>query len=377
MNRGNNHLLSSGVDYNRLENTRHQLQATAEKSLGYPCNQAFDYTELFPFLGLSLNNLGDPYQSSSYRLNLLEYEREVIDTFADLTHLPRGEHWGYVTNGGTEGNMYGLYLARELHPQGMVYFSEHTHYSVAKILRLQNTPSIMIKAQPNGEMDYDDLRESIRINRHLPPIIFANIGTTMTGAIDDLDKIHTILDELAIREHYIHVDAALHGLALAFLDNPPPWDFSSGIDSLSISGHKWLGAPIPCGIALARSSHVKRIARAVEYVGVNDTTITGSRSAFSPLMLWYGLAKYGESGLKEMIHNSINLADYAVAKMQENGINAWRNNASPIVVFPVPTPEICKRWCLAIEGDIAHIVCLSHVNESIVDAFIQDYLSNN
>ncbi|MGB0774495.1 MAG: histidine decarboxylase [Akkermansiaceae bacterium] len=278
-------ILNSGVDNTRLETDHRRLSELAKSSIGYPCNQAFDYSELLPFLEMPLNNVGDPFQASSYALNTLDYEREVIDLFADLTQLPQGEHWGYVTNGGTEGNMYGLYLARELFPQGMVYFSEQTHYSVAKILRLQHTPSIMIKAQENGELDYDDLRESIRINRHLPPIVFANIGTTMTGAIDDLTKIHTILDELAIRDHYVHADAAMHGLALPFIENPPAWNFSAGIDSLSISGHKWLGSPIPCGICLARSSHVKRIARAVEYVGVNDTTISGSRSAYAPLMI--------------------------------------------------------------------------------------------
>ena len=52
-----------------------------------------------------------------------------------LTEGPAASTWGYCTNGGTEGNMYGLFLARELHPEGLVYYSEDTHYSVNKILR--------------------------------------------------------------------------------------------------------------------------------------------------------------------------------------------------------------------------------------------------
>ena len=32
------------------------------------------------------------------------------------------ETWGYCTNGGTEGNMYGLFLAREIYPKGIVYY---------------------------------------------------------------------------------------------------------------------------------------------------------------------------------------------------------------------------------------------------------------
>ena len=59
-----------------------------------------------------------------------------------------------------------LVLARELHPEGICYFSEDSHYSVAKVLRLQHTRNIMLKSQPNGEMDYDDLRETLRIHHH-------------------------------------------------------------------------------------------------------------------------------------------------------------------------------------------------------------------
>lgn len=186
-------MLRDGVDRGRLAGKLEQLREARPRQIGYPVNMEFDYHELAPFLEYSLNNVGDPYQESHVSLNTLDLEREVIDTFAWMAEVEPGESWGYVTSGGTEGNMYGLYLARELHPEGVVYFSEEIHYSVAKILRLQHTSNIMLKAQPNGELDYEDLRESIKINRHRPPIIFANIGTTMKGAVDDLDKIRAVL----------------------------------------------------------------------------------------------------------------------------------------------------------------------------------------
>jgi len=46
--------------------------------------------------------------------------------------------------------------------------------------------NIMLKSHPEGQMDYVDLRETLRIHRDVPPIIFANIGTAMKGAVDDL-----------------------------------------------------------------------------------------------------------------------------------------------------------------------------------------------
>jgi len=366
-------MLNDGIDSARLVASAQNFSKSSKNSIGYPTNQDWDYSELFPFLQYSLNNVGNPFQDPIYKLNTLEYEREVIDTFAHLTNAPQDDYWGYVTSGGTEGNMYGLFLARETYPTGMVYFSEATHYSVAKVLRLQNTPSIMLRSQQNGEMDYADLRASLMINRHLPPIIFANIGTTMTGAIDNITTIKSILSELSIKDYYIHSDAALLGLSLTVLDNPPAWDFAAGIDSLSISGHKMLGSPVPCGITIAKKSHVNRIARSVEYVGVQDTTIAGSRSSFAPLILWYALRKHGIAGLKDISKKSIELAQYTVEQLNKRKILAWRNENSPIVVFPRPDNALIEKWSLAPNQRIAHIVCMPHMTKEIIDQFASDF----
>ena len=115
-----------------------------------------------------MNNVGDPFHDSNFRSNTHEFEREVIGNFADMMRIPRDDAWGYVTSGGTEGNMYGLYIGRELFPNAMFYFSQDTHYSAVKILRLLNARNIMIKSQDNGEIDYDDLYETIRFNRDVP-----------------------------------------------------------------------------------------------------------------------------------------------------------------------------------------------------------------
>ncbi|MGI9239440.1 MAG: histidine decarboxylase [Verrucomicrobiales bacterium] len=363
----------SPEDQHRLDDLFEKFEHLNPRSIGYPCNQTWDYSSLYRFLQFSANNIGDPFQDTLFKMNTHDFEREVVEEFARFTQADPDDHWGYVTAGGTEGNMYGLYLARELHPDGIVYFSEQSHYSVAKILRLQHTRNIMLRSLPSGEMDYDDLRESIRIRRDVPPIIFANIGTTMKGAIDNLDRIREIFEELAIQDHYIHADAALSGMILPFVNNPPPWNFSDGVDSLSISGHKLIGAPLPCGIAMARKCHVDRIARSVEYVGVNDTTIMGSRSAFSPLILWYALKKLHEEGLATIVRRSLELADYAIEKFATIGVEAWRNSDSITVVFPRPPISLTEKWVIAPQGDIAHIITLPHVTREVIDSFVHDY----
>lgn len=363
------------ADRKRLEALLGTLQRHQHYFVGYPCYQDFDYSALNPFLDFVVNNVGDPFGGSNLPMNTHEFERDVLNEFAELTRAPKDDWWGYVTSGGTEGNMYGLYVARELFPDGICYFSEDTHYSVTKILRLQHTRNIMLKSQPNGEMDYADLRETLRIHRDVPPIIFANIGTTMKGAMDNLATIRGILDELAISHSYIHADAALSGWILPFVDEPPPWDFADGADSVCVSGHKVLGSPLPCGIVLARKHHVDRIARAIEYIGALDTTIAGSRSAIAPLYLWYRLRSLGRDGCREITRRSLELADYAISAMQKVGIEAWRHKNSITVVFPRPADAVMKKWILAPRKDIVHIITLPHVTEAIIDEFVADYVA--
>ena len=283
----------------RLNGLLRDFESLKPQLVGYPCNQNFDYSALLPFLSYCPNNVGDPFHDSNFRSNTHEFEREVVGLFADMMHLSRDEAWGYVTSGGTEGNMYGLYIGREMFPDGVVYFSQDTHYSVVKILRVLKSRNIMIKSQDNGEIDYEDLYETIRINRDSPVIFIANIGTTMKGAVDDVGRVRKILDDLVITNFYIHADAALSGMVLPFVDEPQPYGFDAGFDSVAVSGHKMIGSPMPCGVALTKREYVGRIARSIEYVGVLDTTLTGSRNAITPLMLWYAFEQHGLDGYRK------------------------------------------------------------------------------
>jgi histidine decarboxylase len=364
-------VLSSG-DRERLARLYERLQAATEVSLGYPSAKDFDYSEIERFLKFPMNNVGDPFADATHRVETRECEREVVEYFAELFRAPKDQWWGYVTNGGTEGNLYGLYLARELLPKGMVYYSEETHYSVAKNLHFLGMRHITIRSQSTGEIDYEDLRETLKIHRDVPPIIFANIGTTMTEARDDIKRIATIMDELAIRQRYIHSDAALSGGYAAFLDPRPRYDFTDGADSISVSGHKFLGAPIPCGVVVARKESVQRIARAIDYIGSLDTTISGSRNAFTPILLWYRLRELGEAGMRRRVEHSLELAIYLVERLRSIGIDAWRNPNAITVVLPRVSETIKKKWQLATAGEISHVLVLPNVTKDQVDELVAD-----
>ena len=356
----------------RLDSLLRDIRSATQRQIGYPGNQIFDYSPLLPFLEYSLNNIGDPFHDSNYQSNTHGIEREVITRFAGLMRIDPDEAWGYVTSGGTEGNLYGLYLAREMYPNGIFYFSEETHYSVLKNVRLLNARYIMIKRQENGEIDYQDLHEMIQVNRDLPAVIIATIGTTMRGAVDDIERITEILRDLAVPDIYIHADAALSGMILPFVEDPQPYGFDAGINSISVSGHKLIGTPLPCGVVLTRRSHVERVGRAIECVGIQDTTLSGSRNGLTPLMLWYALEHYGSDGFRALVARMLDTAEYAVEQFNQHGIAAWRHRNSVTVVFPRPAPEVFRKWQIAPEGEVAHIITMPHVTRKMVDELVAD-----
>ena len=363
----------SEADRKRLDDFYDTLLESRDHHAGYPCTQWFDYSELFRFLNFSINNVGDPFHASNFRLNSHTFEREVVGYFSQLFKAAPDTIWGYVNNGGTEGNMYGLYLGREaMENRSICYFSQSTHYSVSKIARVLGLRHVVVRSQENGEFNYDDLFEMLKLNRHAPPLILANIGTTMTGGIDDIPKIQQMLEDLAISQSYIHADAALSGLMLPFIEDSPPFAFDTGVDSISVSGHKAIGSPMPCGVALARREHVDRVAKGVEYVGVLDTTLSGSRNAFTPLVLWYALRRYGSEGLRTITHIALNNAKSMVEKFRAQGVEAWRNDFSNTVVFPRPSNALIEKWQLASQHGISHVLTMPSMTEETVAAIVSE-----
>lgn len=359
-------------DSERLDELFADLADKARRVFGYPINTAYDYSDLERFLAFPMNNVGDPFGDSHYAVNCHEFEREVIDFFAQLYRIQKNNYWGYVTHGGTEGNMYGLYLAREVCPNGVVYFSEDTHYSVMKIVHVLDMKHIIVKSQQNGEMSYDDLEAALRLNRDKPVIVLANIGTTMKGAVDSLEKIQAALHNTAIHHSYIHCDAALSGMMLPFINDAPSFDFSAGADSIAVSGHKFIGMPMPSGVVIAKKINVERVKAAIEYIGASDTTIAGSRNALTSLMLWRSIRALGRKGFEQRVRGVLALTDYTLGRLNDIGWRAWANPCSNTIVLERPPREVARKWQLAVQDDVAHVIVMPHVSKAQIEAFIED-----
>ena len=372
-------MILSPADQGRLDAFWHYCSENQYFNVGYPESADFDYSYLQRFMQFSLNNCGDWGAECNYLLNSFEFEKEVMQYFARLFNIPFDASWGYVTNGGTEGNMFACYLARELFPSGTLYYSRDTHYSVAKIVRLLRIKSCVVDSLPGGEMDEDDLIRKIVAQGEANPIIFANIGTTLRGAVDNITSIQRRLAQAGIprNDYYLHADAALSGMILPFVERPQPFTFADGIDSIAVSGHKMIGSPIPCGIVVAKRQHVERISVDIDYISAPDRTISGSRNGHTPLIMWAAIRCRSFAEWRHRTGRCLAMAQYAVDRFRDAGIPAWRHDNSITVVFPAPGPAVWRKHCVATSENISHLVATGHHHDSRrIDVLIDDAIAS-
>jgi histidine decarboxylase len=205
-----------------------------------------------------------------------------------------------------------------------------------------------------------------------------NIGTTVKGAVDNLDRILEILkqEQIPREQFHIHCDGALFALMMPFIDSAPEVSFRKPIDSIAVSGHKMLGCPMPCGVALCRKEHVTRLEQHIDYLNSVDTTIMGSRNGQAALYLWYSLRKKGLTGIQRDVVHCMETARYLRDKLvQDAGVKSALNVLSSTVVLERPMdPAFIQRWQLACTDDIAHVVVMPNVTRNKIDRFVEELI---
>ena len=351
-----------------------EAQAARRYDIGFPGATDLRFPVLREILtGQLLNNIGDPWDLGHGRNHTKAIEQEVIAMVADLLHAPEGR-WGYVTTGSSEGTLHALDEAWQRYPDLVVYTSTAAHYSVVKGTRLLKLPLVMVRADDMGRMDIAELRGELAGRRDRPAMIVATAGTTMTEAVDDVSAIAHACDQFGMTRRRIHVDAALSGIPLALLpeETRPPFDFECGATSIVISGHKFLSTLMPCGVLVYADSPHNISSDRVSYTGSADTTITGSRSGHTPLLLWWALKSLGPDGLRARAQASRELAAYTHAKICDAGWPARLNPQAFTVTLEHPPPTILAKWVLATDGQIAHIVCMPGITRDQIDEFVAD-----
>ena len=238
-----------------------------------------------------------------------------------------------------------------------------------KACHLLGLPAVEVTTTASGQIDYTDVTRKAARHRSRPAIVVATIGTTMTEAVDDVTEVHNALDVAGIRHRHVHSDAALAGVPLATTPNRPAFDLADGADSISVSGHKFFGTPVICGIVLTRRKP-DELSPTVPYLGTHDTTISGSRNGLAAAMLWHATTSLGAAGHADRAERAREVAAYAVERLHHIGWPAWRNPLSFTVLLRRPPADMATIWPLPTEGDWSHVVCMPGVETSHIDQLV-------
>jgi len=368
---------ADGGPHRVLADLLHQAKINRRYDIGFPGATDVSFAELSDWMtGQLLNNVGDPWDAGHGRNHTKDLEQQVVHIVGDLLRAPESR-WGYITTGSTEGTLHALDEAWQRYPDCVVYASTAAHYSVAKAARLLKLPLVLVHTDDSGRMDITRLRRELIRRRDRAAMIVATAGTTMTEAVDDVAAITKVCEQLGVHRRRIHVDAALSGVPLALLPDAdrPRFDFTAGATSMVVSGHKFLSTLTPCGVLVyAQPPHTG--GSIVAYTGSVDTTITGSRSGHTPLLLWWVLATLGEEGLRRRAEEARALAAYTHASLLEIGWPAWRNPHALTVTLTSPPPQVRAKWVLADDGQIAHIICMPGVGRDQIDDFLADLVAS-
>jgi L-2,4-diaminobutyrate decarboxylase len=189
-------------------------------------------------------------------------EAELVAWLAERVGFARDSAGGLFVSGGSMANLVALVAARDAkfgdvadRARGVAYLSTQTHSSIAKALRIVGLGDERIKkvkADQDFRMDVADLRRQLEEDRQQglrPFVIVANLGTTNTGSIDDLEAIADLSREFDL---WMHVDGA-YGASVVL--SKTHQHLAKGLgraDSVSWDAHKWLFQTYDTGIVLTK-----------------------------------------------------------------------------------------------------------------------------
>ncbi len=365
----------------RMTETARKLVERQKLQMGYPFDQETNLTGFYEWLletGLcntTLISVGSPYKEAWDMLHVDEFEREVVD-FVAGTFGFRGGHWGVVTNGGTDGNLHGIYFGRktleaksELPP--ILYVSAEAHYSVQKLGDILRIETRIIGVHPTGQMDIEDFRR--RLDPTRPALVAIAVGGTFKGAIDDQRAIDRVLKEVKPPACYRHLDVALFGGYLPWLDDPAARELvdqaAMGFDSLAVSGHKFFALNEPAGVFLCRKEILQHLTKlTVPYLGgIVMPTISCSRSGFDVLKLYWRIMTTGPAGFRAEANHVLAMTAKLLSALAARGVEAHANPWSNTVYFRRPREEAVHRCCMACSGEFSHVVVMQYFDEELVE----------
>ena len=265
-------------------------------------------------------------------------ETQVVRWVGEFTGF--GATDGLLASGGTVSNLTALCAARERAAPGYrdrggdgtwltLYCSKEAHYSVKRAAEVLGIGGRNVRAiDTDGERRIDPAATAAAIDADLqagaiPVSVVATTGTTLTGAVDDLDA---LADVCAERGVWLHADGA-YGLPAAAA--PTAGRLFAGLeraDSATVDAHKWLYVPKACSVLLMRDpgALVRAFAHNESYMPhmeseqahAVDRTLEYSRP-LRALKLWLAFSVHGAAAIRDALERNLRQARDLHAQLTE------------------------------------------------------------
>jgi aromatic-L-amino-acid/L-tryptophan decarboxylase len=322
----------------------HDLLAFLGKDV-FPNNLHVDHPRFFAFVpgpGNFISTMADALAAGFNVFNgtwlggsaAAALELTVIDWFRRFCGFPETAG-GLFVSGGSVANLTALHAARRAKlgdriQNATIYFSDQTHYSVERALRVIGFAPEQLRKIPSDtrfRLSLEALRDAIRSDRNAglrPFCVVANAGTTNTGAVDPLPA----LADLCVREDlWLHADGAYGAAAVICERGREKLAGLNRVDSLSLDPHKWFFQPFECGCLLARdAAHLKSafqlmpeymrdVHRNTAETNPADYGIQLSRG-FRALKVWLSMNTFGLAAFRDAITRGFELAEFAERELR-------------------------------------------------------------
>jgi aromatic-L-amino-acid/L-tryptophan decarboxylase len=283
-------------------------------------------------------------------------ELEVIDWFRGWIGYPDGAG-GLFTSGGSAASLDAFVAAREAAgspERATVYMSDQSHTALVRAARIVGVRAEHIRMIPSDDryrIDLAALRRAVEEDRAAgrnPIAICANAGTTNTGAVDPIDALADLCEELGV---WLHVDGAYGAFAVLTERGKALFRGLDRADSIAMDAHKWLYQPFEAGCLMVRD--VRTLDRAfsvrpeylqdadwgAEHPNFGDRGLQLTRS-FRALKVWMSVQTFGLGAFRRTIDHTLDLADLADRFIRESDVLELLNPASlGIVCFRVAGRE--------------------------------------
>lgn len=258
-------------------------------------------------------------------------ENDIIKALGDL--LNDKDIDGYITSGGTEGNITGIWIGRnKLSGKSQkicLIISELTHHSLIKAANLLNIDHFVLPVGKNYGLEIDTIKNTVDKlhSKGYDGFIFCfTAGYYSSGSCDDIEEISKNIDPIFANKklnYYVHVDACFGGFVYPFTNPNFAFDFrSTMVSSISIDPHKMGLMPYSCGAFLCRKGSLDAIETKNEHAKLLDQTLIGSRSGAIAAALWAIINTLGYSGYKKILESCLANRAYFIKNLQALDPNA-------------------------------------------------------